>query len=213
MRFFLHILADGRRIADPSGAEFESIGAARAEALQSARDLIADRLRQGLGAVCDWHVEIADANGRVMESLPIDQVLLGAPLLDRHRRLYQIVPHCYLLLSPDFSILEANPAYLDVTMTDLARISRRDLFDIFPDNPGDPEADGVRNVTASLHGVIKTKQAHTLAHQRYDLRRRDGSWERRHWRAQNLPVLDQNGEISFILHHVEDITRQVLATA
>jgi hypothetical protein len=35
---------------------------------------------------------------------------------------------------------------------------------------------------------------------------RSGAWLLRHWRPINVPVLDHNGEVSTIIHHVEDVT-------
>ena len=47
-----------------------------------------------------------------------------------------------------------NDARLRVTgMSREAQIGRK-LFDVFPDDPDDPTADGVRNLTASLERVI-----------------------------------------------------------
>jgi hypothetical protein len=66
------------------------------------------------------------------------------------------------MLAPDFGILDANPAFLTATQTDLLAISHCPVFDVFPDNPGDPEATGVRNARASLNTVLKHKQAHMM---------------------------------------------------
>jgi hypothetical protein len=46
----------------------------------------------------------------------------------------------------------------------------------FPDNPGDRQATGVRNLAASLQSVLDTKLPNAMADQRYDIRRRDGTW-------------------------------------
>jgi len=89
-------------------------------------------------------------------------------------------------------------------------ISRRDISKVFPDNPSDPEARGVRNLLASLRSVLKTKKPSFMAPQRYDIRRHDGSWEERYWKAVNLPVLDDNGGVEFIIHHLEDVTGAAL---
>ena len=45
MRYFIHIVTDLERLVDPDGAEFPDLATARAEARQSARDLMAEDLR------------------------------------------------------------------------------------------------------------------------------------------------------------------------
>jgi PAS domain-containing protein len=73
------------------------------------------------------------------------------------RALFESAPGLYLVLTPDLTIVGASDAYLRATMTTRRGIIRRPLFDVFPDNPDDPGADGVRNLRASLHGVLETR--------------------------------------------------------
>ena len=72
-------------------------------------------------------------------------------------------------------------------------------------------ANGVRNLTASLDAVLCGKAEHAMPLQRYDIRRPDGTWEVRHWKPRNIPILDANGEVEVIIHHAEDVTQAVLA--
>jgi two-component system CheB/CheR fusion protein len=74
----------------------------------------------------------------------------------------------------DLAILEANPAYLNATMTELSTIRHRDIFDVFPDNPSAKEADGEQNLGASLRFVRESGRSQVMARQRYDIRRPDG---------------------------------------
>ena len=209
MRFYLHIATGNGHARDEEGRNFPDFAAARAEAVASAHEIMADALRSGQAIDPDWAIEVCDAAHNVLDVLPMQALAIGAGPPTRHRRLYGAVHHAYLLLAPDFTILEANPAYLRATLTDYGTINRRALFDVFPDNPGDPRANGVRNLTASLNTVLREKRPHFMATQRYDIRRRDGTWEERHWKPVNLPVLDDNGEIEFIVHNVADVTSDV----
>ena len=45
------------------------------------------------------------------------------------------------------------------------------MFDVFPDNPDDPAANGVRNLRASLERVRETCAPDRMPIQRYDIRR------------------------------------------
>ncbi|WP_439628190.1 PAS domain-containing protein, partial [Gemmata sp.] len=64
------------------------------------------------------------------------------------RALFEAAPGAYLVLDRDFTIVAASDAYLRATRTERHRIVGRDVFDVFPDNPVDPSATGVRNLRA-----------------------------------------------------------------
>src|SRR5262249_39489116 len=118
-------------------------------------------------------------------------------------------PGLYLVLTTDLRIVAVSEAYLSATMTDRASILGRGLFEVFPDNPDDPAADGVRNLKASLHRVLHTKRADPMAVQKYDIRKPDsegGGFEERFWSPRNSPVLGPDGHIAYIIHCVEDVT-------
>ena len=88
------------------------------------------------------------------------------------------------------------------------------IFEIFPDNPGDPEATGVRNLRASLQRVLLGKTSDTMAVQKYDIRKPEsngGGFEVRYWSAVNAPVFGPDNEIAYMIHRVEDVTDFVLS--
>ncbi|MGV4796657.1 hypothetical protein [Rhizobium sp. F40D2] len=80
-------------------------------------------------------------------------------------------PNPYLLLDPRKAvhIVELNAAYADATMTSPGSIAATPLFEAFPDNPEDLNADGVSKLFASLKRVGETGAADAMAIQRYDL--------------------------------------------
>ncbi|TFV30425.1 diguanylate cyclase [Bradyrhizobium frederickii] len=120
-------------------------------------------------------------------------------------------PHPYMLLDPGpgLVIVDINDAYAVATLTDRAEIAGRSLFEIFPDNPDDPLADGVSNLYSSLKIVGETGRAHAMAVQRYDIRDPGGVFVERHWQPINSPIHDTAGRLLYLLHHVEDVTAQV----
>jgi PAS domain-containing protein len=65
------------------------------------------------------------------------------------RLLFDATPVPNLVLTPDFTMVAANEARLRATMTTREQILGRKLFDVFPDNPADPGATGVRNLSAA----------------------------------------------------------------
>lgn len=126
------------------------------------------------------------------------------------RLLFETTPGLYLILDPDLYIIAVNDAYASATMTQRKKITGRHIFDVFPDNPDDKSADGVSNLRASLDYVRKKKKPHTMAVQKYDIRRPDGTFEVRYWSPKNIPVLDKNKKLLCIIHRVEDVTEFIL---
>src|SRR3989475_10095783 len=126
--------------------------------------------------------------------------------------LFQSTPGRYLVLAPDFTIKAVTDAYLQATMTNREDILGRGVFDVFPDNPNDPSATGVRNLRTSLQRVLQDKTSDTMAVQKYDIRKPEsegGGFEERYWSPVNSPVLGPTGEVLNIIHRVEDVTEFV----
>ena len=123
-------------------------------------------------------------------------------------------PYPYMLLDPGpgLHIVDINDAYATVTFITRSDVVGKSLFEIFPDNPDDALADGVSNLYASLQIVTQTGQPHAMAIQRYDIRYPSGEFVERHWQPVNTPIHDKNGHLIFLLHHVEDVTVQVLSS-
>lgn len=110
--------------------------------------------------------------------------------------------------------MAASDAYLRATMTERADIMGRRLFEVFPDNPQYPGADGVRNLSASLARVKENLRSDVMAAQFYPIRRpteAGGGFEDRWWSPINSPVLGPHGELTYIIHRVEDVTAFVQA--
>ena len=124
--------------------------------------------------------------------------------------LFQSTPGLYLVLAPDFTIKAVTDAYLHATMTNREDILGRGVFDVFPDNPHDPSATGVRNLRTSLQRVLQDKTSDAMAVQKYDIRKPEsegGGFEERYWSPVNSPVLGPTGEVLNIIHRVEDVTK------
>jgi PAS domain S-box-containing protein len=125
------------------------------------------------------------------------------------RALFESAPGLYLVLDPELRIVAASDAYLAATMTRREDVLGRGIFDVFPDNPEDPAADGVRNLRASLQRVRDRRMPDAMAVQKYDIRRPDGSFEVRYWSPRNSPVLDEQRQLAYVIHRVEDVTEYV----
>ncbi len=126
-----------------------------------------------------------------------------------YRLLFESLPGLYLVLDRELHIVAVSDVYLSATMTVRAAILGRHIFDVFPDNPDEPDATGVRNLRASLERVLRDARTDAMAVQKYDIRTPeggDGAFEERYWSPSNSPVLGVDGSVQFIVHRVEDVT-------
>ena len=75
MRYFIHIVTYKERIVDPEGAIFDSLVSAKAEASQSARDLMAEQLRCGRTVPLDWRTQVANEDGAVVLTIKFSSLV------------------------------------------------------------------------------------------------------------------------------------------
>lgn len=120
--------------------------------------------------------------------------------------LFESLPGLFLVLTPELKIAAVSDAYLKATMTRREEILGQRLFDVFPDNPGDAGATGTTKLRTSLNRVLQEAVPDTMAIQKYDVRRPDGSFEERYWSPVNSPVLGADRRVEYIIHRVEDVT-------
>lgn len=134
------------------------------------------------------------------------QAAIAAP---DFQMLFEQAPSLYLVLDVDFNVLAASDVYLQTTLTRRESILGRNLFDIFPVNPDEPEGEGSRNLRISLQRVLATGQEDSMAMQKYDIPREDGSFEERYWSPTNWPVKRADGSVACIMHSVQDVSEFV----
>lgn len=126
---------------------------------------------------------------------------------------FRALPGMVALLTPDLVYADANEEFLRMSGRRSEDVIGRYLFDVFPDNPGDPAATGMRNLEASLRRVLATGERDTMALQRYDVKSPDlpEQWEVRYWSPVNAPVLGPDGEVVLLIHRVEEVTELIAA--
>ncbi len=132
---------------------------------------------------------------------------MNEPVNQQYRRLFKASPGKVLVLRPtNFEIVAVTDEYLRATMTREVDIIGKTLFEVFPDDPHDSQADGVASLSASLARVQSLKTPDIMGVQRYPVRLPDGTFEERFWSPVNSPVLTDAGDLELIMHRVEDVT-------
>ncbi|WP_020140448.1 PP2C family protein-serine/threonine phosphatase [Streptomyces sp. 351MFTsu5.1] len=126
---------------------------------------------------------------------------------------FQALPGMVALLTPELVFTDVNEEFLSGSGRSREAVVGRYLFDVFPDNPNDPGATGMRNLAASLRRVLDTGERDAMALQRYDVEdpERPGEWEVRYWSPVNAPVLGPDGKVALLVHRVEEVTELIRA--
>jgi PAS domain S-box-containing protein len=125
-------------------------------------------------------------------------------------QIFEVLPTPSLIVLPDdkFTIIEVNFAYLKVTCTSKDFLIGKGIFEAFPDNPNDKNANGVSNLRSSLLAVIESKLPHKMDKQKHDIPiRGTEKFEVKYWQAENVPVLSKKGEVEYIIHSIIDFTK------
>ncbi|WP_443072842.1 PP2C family protein-serine/threonine phosphatase [Streptomyces sp. NBC_01439] len=140
------------------------------------------------------------------------QVDVDGSGIDYHA-VFHALPGAVALLTPDLVYLDVNESFVETSGRTREQLIDRYLFDVFPDNPNDPAANGMRNLRASLERVVATGEPDTMAVQRYDVEYpdRSGVWHERYWSPVNVPVLAPDGTVALLLHRVEEVTELIRA--
>lgn len=124
-------------------------------------------------------------------------------------KIFEKSPNSYMLLDRELRYVAANQAYLELTQSTREDIIGRNIFDVFPDDPDDLNRNSRALLEASLERVFTTGQPDVLAWIRYKLPRKTSKGTElveRHWSATHTPILNENGEVQFLLQHVVDIS-------
>lgn len=119
------------------------------------------------------------------------------------------MPDSYLLLAADGTILDDTDEHVGVSMLPREQAVGRDIFDAFPSAP-----ESQRLLRESHDSVRAHRQPHTMALLRYDLERpaaQGGGTEERYWEVTHYPILDDHGELRYILQRPQDVTARIRA--
>lgn len=119
-------------------------------------------------------------------------------------------PNPYVLLRPDLTIAGMNSVYLEVTHSRREDLVGQPIFGKFDSGPGEDAPENVRQVRASMLKAIETKGRDHLAVVRYTMPRTLANGEvvfkDRYWSATHTAILNEQGDVVFLLQHTSDIT-------
>ena len=130
--------------------------------------------------------------------------------LESYRESFFNAAKCpFLILKADppyFTIVDVNPAYLELTRARREELIGKSILKVFPADPASSHRDPSL-LYASLQRVIESRQFHETDAGRFDIPAASGiGFERRFWRYSNTPITDPEGEMHYILHSPVDVT-------
>lgn len=125
-----------------------------------------------------------------------------------YEALFGAAPNPCLVLDPDLVVVEANGAYAEVAGRSREELLGRSVVEALAADGGGLGPEGARRLRASLLRVLREQVADEMPVQRYNLPRpgRPGGVEGRWWSVVNVPVLDRDGGVEWIMHQVQDLT-------
>ena len=121
---------------------------------------------------------------------------------------FRALPGMVALLTPELVYVDANEDFERLAGRTREELVGRYIFDIFPENPKDPAAAGMRETRESMLRAVATGERDTMALLRYDIEdpQRPGQWVEHFWSPVNAPVRGPDGEVMLIVHRVEEVT-------
>jgi len=123
--------------------------------------------------------------------------------------IFQAIPIPCVLLRPDLVVVAVNDAYLAATRTSALDLLGQSLTQAFPAHPVQAPPGLALDLNTSLFQVLDRAEPNVVPVQGYDI----GSgadprdpYQRRYWQLINAPLVDDQGEVNFILHWLQDFT-------
>ena len=117
-------------------------------------------------------------------------------------------PNAYMVLDRELRFVAANAAYLKATGRMGEELHGRYLFEVFPNDPADPENAPSRLVRESMERVLASGEPESIALVPYRVAPADDAAARseRYWSATHTPLRDGEGRVRFVLQHTVDVT-------
>ncbi|MEP7086036.1 MAG: PAS domain-containing protein, partial [Gemmatimonadota bacterium] len=134
-----------------------------------------------------------------------------------YRAIFAASPTAYLLVradAPRWTILAASDEYCRITRQKRENLIGRGTFEVFPESHGTESSHGKHNVRSSFEVALSMSGRIVLPVQRYDLPpAADGDGYTEHyWRMSSAPVQGADEGAVAVLHAVENVTEQILAS-
>lgn len=125
-------------------------------------------------------------------------------------RIFRALPYTSVIFGTDYCIVEATDDYLRMTERKREDLLGKNVFEAFPDNPNDTSSNNTGVLKKSIDKAIATKKEDVMDLLRYDIPKPEGGFYTRYWDASHTPVLDDRGEVIYVIQKTVDATERIL---
>ena len=128
---------------------------------------------------------------------------------NNQHELFNVTPALLQVVDTDLAVIAITDAFLKATRKERDTVINHNIFEAFPINPDDINADGEQNIRASFNRVFANKVTDTLPVQKYDINKPEddgGGFEVKYWKVTHTPVFSNDGSVKYIIQLAEDIT-------
>jgi PAS domain-containing protein len=117
---------------------------------------------------------------------------------------FEKTPIIGYVVALDWSVVAVTDRLLREIGQPREAVVGRNVFEVFPDNPDDPDADGSAVMRASLERAFTSGEVEVLPRQRYDAPPVEpgGEFRERYWLPENVPVKGPDGAVAYVIHTV-----------
>ena len=117
------------------------------------------------------------------------------------------------LVTPELVVADVNEAFQAVAGRSREEIVGADLFEVFPPDPGDRRGGAEpASLRASVSEVVGSGKPNVMDVRRYPrFDKGTGSLQVRYFAPINIPILDERGDVAWILHRVEEVSDYISA--
>ncbi|WP_299984458.1 PAS domain-containing protein [uncultured Pontibacter sp.] len=123
--------------------------------------------------------------------------------------IFRALTGLYLVLTPDLVIVDATDALLKQTHVKRDETIGQHVFKIFPNNPDNLQVDSEGSMHQCMQHALVHKEPYHIEVLRYDIPSENG-FEERYWNTTTIPIMNEVGEVQYLLQEVRDITDKVL---
>lgn len=126
-------------------------------------------------------------------------------------KIFKATPLPTLVLLPDaphFTIVDVNSSFLKMKNHSENDIVGKSIFEVFSEANSYKNGSGVSDLCRSLQTVISSRIADKMPVQKFEIEIENNQWRRYYVESENVPVIDESGEIGYIVHTSIDVTEK-----
>lgn len=135
-----------------------------------------------------------------------------SPLHLNEVKIFEARPGVAMLLLPrgvHYIIISVSDDFITASGMKRVAVIGKDYFEVFPGNQEDPVSVDAKSLRSSFEYVYQHKGLHRVPVVRYEIPDGKGTFREKYWKSTNVPVLGEKGDVTYVIHSLEDVTAQV----